>query len=361
MADTLAKRLLPLRERIDDIDQQILALLNERAQVAQQVGDVKKDFDVDEPILKPEREAAILRRLQSANRGPFTDQAIAAVWSEIISTCRGLEEVPAVAYLGPEGSFSEQAAYEQFGHFIEPVRCASFDEVFHAVQTGQAVVGVVPVENSTEGAINRTLDLLLNASLSVLGERSIRIEHQLLTQSGHMDGITQVTGHPQALAQCRQWLLSHYPALPTTAASSNADAARQASADPAIAAIAGHTAAQAWGLQAVASGIQDDAHNRTRFLVVGAMENPPSGSDKTSLILAVPNRAGAVHDMIAPLAKHGVSMSRLESRPARTGQWEYYFYVDVLGHQNDAHVASALAELKEKVAFFKVLGSYPRQ
>lgn len=361
MADSLAERLQPLRERIDEIDHQLLTLLNERARVAQQVGEVKKDFNVDEPILKPEREAAILRRLQSVNAGPFTDQAVAAVWNEIISTCRGLEEVPAVAYLGPEGSFSEQAAYEHFGHFIEPVRCSSFDEVFHAVQTDQAVVGVVPVENSTEGAVNQTLDLLLNSSLHVLGERSIRIQHQLLTQSGTMQEVTRIVGHPQALAQCRQWLLAHYPDTPTVAASSNADAARQASVDATMAAIAGHTAAQAWGLQAVATGIQDDPHNRTRFLVVGTMDVPVSGSDKTSLILAVPNRAGAVHNMIAPLAKHGVSMSRLESRPARTGQWEYYFYVDVLGHQDDADVAAALAELKQEVAFFKILGSYPRQ
>lgn len=361
MVDSLAERLSPLRERIDELDQQILLLLNERARVAQQVGDIKKDFNVDEPILKPEREAAILRRLQSANRGPFTDQAVAAVWNEIISTCRGLEEVPAVAYLGPEGSFSEQAAYEHFGHFIEPVRCASFDEVFHAVQTGQASVAVVPVENSTEGAINRTLDLLLSSPLNVLGERSVRIQHQLLTQSGRMDGISRVAGHPQALAQCRQWLLAHYPEIPIAAASSNADAARQASVDASIAAIAGHTAARAWGLEAVATNIQDDPHNRTRFLIVGDTDVPLTGSDKTSLILAVPNRAGAVHDMIAPLAKHGVSMSRFESRPARTGQWEYYFYVDVLGHQDDANVASALAELKSQAAFFKLLGSYPRQ
>ncbi len=361
MADTLSKRLQPLRERIDHIDRQILDLLNERARTAQQVGDVKKDFNVDEDILKPEREAMILRRLQSLNQGPFTDQAIASVWNEIISTCRGLEEVPVVACLGPVGSFSEQAVFEQFGHFIEPLYCDSFDEVFQVVEAGRAQVGVVPVENSTEGAVNRTLDLLLNSSLKVLGERSVRIHHDLLTQSGTMDGVQRILGHPQALAQCRDWLTRHYPGMPLDPASSNADAARQAAANGQLAAIAGQAAADAWALSAVASGIQDDPQNRTRFLVVGDMQTLPSGSDKTSLILAVPNRAGAVHDMIAPLAKHDVSMSRLESRPARTGQWEYYFYVDLLGHISDPAVAGALDELKQQVAFFKVLGSYPRQ
>jgi chorismate mutase/prephenate dehydratase len=229
------------------------------------------------------------------------------------------------------------------------------------VEAGQADVGMIPVENSTEGAVNRSLDLLLNSPLKVLGERTIRIHHNLLTRSGTLDGVRQVMGHPQALAQCQSWLTRHHPELERLPASSNAEAARLAADNPALAAIAGDAAAQAWGLTAVASGIQDDPQNQTRFLAIGAMETSPSGRDKTSLILAVPNRAGAVYEMLAPLAAHGVSMTRFESRPARTGEWEYYFYVDVLGHRNDESVARALSELQRQVAFFKVLGSYPRQ
>lgn len=361
MAETLSRRLQPLRERIDAIDEQVLELLNERARIAQEVGVIKEELDAAGPVLKPEREAQIVRRLQSLNAGPFTAPAIEAVWSEIISTCRGLEQSMTVAYLGPEGSYSGQAAFDHFGHFIDSLYCDSFDDVFHSVESGRAQVGVVPVENSTEGAVNRTLDLLLTTPLRVLGERSVRIEHDLLTQTGTMQGVERIMGHPQALAQCRAWLARHHPQIEQAAASSNADAARIAASDPTVAAIAGRAAAQAWGLTAAASGIQDDPHNRTRFLVIGDLDAPPSGNDKTSLILAVPNRAGAVYEMLAPLARHGVSMSRLESRPARTGQWEYYFYVDLLGHAQDAALAKALDELKRQVAFYRLLGSYPRQ
>lgn len=361
MPETLSTRLQPLRKRIDDIDEQLLELLNERARTAQQVGKIKEDVDDQGPVLKPEREAQVLRRLQALNQGPFTADAVATVWNEIISTCRGLERVLTVAYLGPQGSFSEQASFEHFGHFINPVHCDTFDEVFRTVEAGQADVGVVPVENSTEGAVNRTLDLLLNSPLKVLGERSIRIHHELLAQSTSMHGVTRVMAHPQALAQCQGWLTRHYPDLARDAASSNAEAARIAAADPTVAAIASKVAAQAWDLSVVASGIQDDPQNRTRFLVVGNIDTLPSGGDKTSLILAVPNRAGAVYEMLTPLARHGVSMSRFESRPARTGQWEYYFYVDLLGHATDPAMVQALAELKTHVAFFKVLGSYPQQ
>lgn len=361
MADTLISQLRPLRERIDQIDEQLLELLNERARIAQDVGKVKEGVDEDGPVLKPEREAQIVARLQGLNTGPFTARAVSAVWTEIISTCRGLERVLSIAYLGPQGSFSEQAALEHFGHFVTQVPCDTFDEVFRTVEAGQADVGMVPVENSTEGAVNRTLDLLLNSPLKVLGERSIAIHHELMAQNTDMQGVTRVMAHPQALAQCQGWLTRHYPQLARDTAASNADAARIAATDPSVAAIASRAAAQAWGLSVVASGIQDDPQNRTRFLAVGLIEPDPGGSDKTSVILAVPNRAGAVYDMLAPFARHGVSLSRLESRPARTGQWEYYFYIDLLGHQKDPAVAQALAELKQQVAFFKVLGSYPRQ
>lgn len=361
MANSLQARLLPLRERIDSLDEQILSLLNQRAAAAQDVGTIKQTFDNDGSVLKPEREAQVIRRLQKLNQGPFTEPAIEAVWTQIISTCRGLENVLTVAYLGPQGSFSEQAAIEHFGHAITHLRCDSFDEVFRAVEAGQANVGIIPVENSAEGAVNRSLDLLLNSPLKVLGERSVKIHHNLLTQSGTLQDVKQVMAHPQALAQCQNWLMQHAPHLERTAASSNAQAARTAAQDPTVAAIAGDAAAQVWELRCMATGIQDDPQNRTRFLAVGPIETLPSGRDKTSIILAVPNRSGAVYDMLAPLADNGVSMTRLESRPARTGQWEYYFYIDLLGHRNEPAVAQALADLKKQVAFFKVLGSYPIQ
>uniref|UniRef100_UPI00333ED1D6 prephenate dehydratase n=1 Tax=Castellaniella defragrans TaxID=75697 RepID=UPI00333ED1D6 len=361
MDKALLARLEPLRARIDALDEQILGLLNERARTALEVGEVKKTFDTDGPVLKPEREALIVRRLQEANPGPVSDEAIQAVWNQIISTCRGLESTLTVAYLGPQGSFSEQAANEHFGHSIGGLRCESFDEVFRAVEAGQADVGIVPVENSTEGAVNRSLDLLLNSSLKVLGERTIRIHHNLMTLTGGLEGVRQVLGHPQALAQCQAWLSRNHPGLERLPVASNAEAARLAAEDASRAAIAGDTAAAAWGLSVVVSGIQDDPQNQTRFLAIGPADAGPTGRDKTSIILAVPNRAGAVYEMLAPLAAHGVSMTRFESRPARTGQWEYYFYVDLLGHREDAAVSQALSELKQQAAFFKILGSYPRQ
>lgn len=361
MAKSLQSRLQPWREKIDSIDEQILALLTERAQAALAVGDIKKDVSRDEPILRPEREAQIIQRLQQQNTGPLLADSVAAIWGEIISACRGLESVPRVAFIGPEGTFSEQAALEHFGHFIAKQPVQSFDEVFRRVEAGQADFGIVPVENSTEGAVNRTLDLLLTTPLEVIGERSIRIQHNLLNQSGRQEDIQRVAAHPQALAQCRSWLSQHLPNIPQDAASSNAEAARLAAEDPTVAAIAGQQAAEHWGLEIVSAGIQDESQNRTRFLALGLDPNPPSGRDKSSLILAVPNRAGAVYEMLAPLARHQVSMTRFESRPARTGEWEYYFYVDVLGHHEDPAVASAFAELKKEVAFFKLLGSYPQQ
>lgn len=361
MAKKLLQKLQPWREQIDALDVEILQLLNKRAQAALEIGKVKEGLDADDSILKPEREAQIIAHLQAVNAGPVTAESIQAVWSEIISACRGLERQLRVAFLGPQGSFSEQAALAHFGHFITAVPCDNFDEIFRLVEVGEADVGMVPVENSTEGAVNRTLDLLLNSSVKVLGERSLAIHHCLLAQSTDMREVKRIMAHPQALAQCQGWLVRHYPHIQQDAASSNAEAARIAAVDPTVAAIAGQKAAEHWGLQVVHASIQDDPHNRTRFLAIGHIEPLPSGNDKTSVILAVPNRAGAVHEMIAPFAQHKVSMTRLESRPARTGQWEYYFYIDLLGHKEDAAVHAAFTQLKKQVAFFKVLGSYPCQ
>lgn len=362
MDKDLLSRLLPLRNRIDAIDEQILKLLNDRAQAAIEVGEIKHEFGQQDSILKPEREAQIIRRLQELNTNQtFPHEGVHAVWAEIISACRGLERGLVVAFLGPEGSFSEQAALEFYGHAIQKLPCVSFDEVFRAVEAGRANVGMVPVENSTEGTVNRTQDLLLSSTLKVHGERTIPIRHCLLHKTGDLSAVTRVYGHPQALAQCYQWLSVNYPHLERVPAFSNSEAARLASLDPTVAGIAGLSAALNYQLEVIAEGIQDDAHNKTRFLAIGKIETLRSGKDQTSLIFAVPNRAGAVLDMITPFARHGVSMTRFESRPARTGQWEYYFYVDILGHIEDESVARALKELEEQSSFFKILGSYPMQ
>ncbi|WBF65262.1 MAG: prephenate dehydratase [Candidatus Kinetoplastibacterium crithidii] len=357
----LKSSLLPLRNLIDDIDEQILELLNKRAEVVIKVGDIKNNTNSNSTVFKPEREAQIIETLQNKNYGPFQKDAIYYIWKEIMSACRDLERRTRVAYLGPSGSFSEQAAFEHLGHSVDKLSCASFDEVFYSVENGKADIGIVPIENSLEGAVNRSLDLFLNTNVKILGERSLIIEHCLLTKDGTMDGINKIMAHPQALAQCQIWLNKNFPNIERLPASSNSEAARHASFNPNCAAIAGMIAADSWGLKAVYSKIQDDINNRTRFVAIGNSESMPSGKDKTSLILAVPNRSCAVYEMIKPFATNHVSMTRFESRPARTGQWEYYFYIDIEGHQHDENVSNALKLIKSQVAFFKILGSYPAQ
>ena len=352
------QRLAPLRARIDAIDAEILELLSKRAKAAQEVGHIKGDFV--SPVFRPERERQVVANLVKLNQGPLHNDGIAAIWREVMSACRALEARQTIAYLGPVGTFSELAAQSYFGHSISGLPCASLDEVFKSVEKGAAQFGIVPVENSSEGAVSRTLDLLLDSPLHISGEVVLSIRHHLLTKSGSLDGVTTVCAHAQALAQCQQWLSVHAPQLQRQAVSSNAEAARMAAADPSIAAIAGDPAQVAYGLQVVASQIQDDPHNRTRFVVVGNYQCQPTGNDQTALVLSVANKPGAVYSLLAPLAKHGVSMTRFESRPARKGTWEYHFYIDVAGHAEDANVAKALMELHDTAAFYKKLGSYPR-
>ena len=350
-------KLLPLRHQIDAIDTQILDLLNARARVAEQVGHVKAETNA--PVFRPEREAQVLRSVAERNPGPLLSADIQLIFREIMSACRALERRVVVAFLGPIGTFSEQAVYQQFGHAIEALPCVSIDEVFRATEAGTADFGVVPIENSTEGAVNRTLDLLLQTSLIISGELAIPVQHSLMSKSGGMAGVTRICAHSQALAQCQTWLNQHYPQIERQAVASNAEAARMASGDESVAAIAGEIAGQQYALGIVSTHIQDDPHNRTRFAVIGRLQTTPSGKDQTSIVLATPNKAGAVYKLLAPLEVHGVSMTRFESRPARTGNWEYYFYVDVEGHVQEGKVAAAMAELKDQAAFFKVLGSYP--
>ena len=353
--------LLALRERIDAVDREMLALLNRRAALALEVGELKKHEG--SAVFRPEREAQVIDGLKALNAGPLQTQSVAPIWREIMSACRALETPTRVAYLGPAGTFSEEAALGFFGSSILRVPCASFDEVFHVTATGAADFGVVPVENSTEGVVTRSLDLFLHTPLFIIGETSLFVRHNVLRRTASLDGVSAVLAHPQALAQCNAWLSAHLPQAERRPVSSNAEGARLAALDDSLAAIASSRAASEFGLHVVAPAVQDDAHNRTRFAVVTHPQRHPapkaSGHDCTSLVVSVTNRPGALHDMLVPLKTHGVSMSRFESRPARSGQWEYYFYIDIEGHPEQAHVASALNELRAVCAFFKVLGTYP--
>ena len=352
----LSADLAPLRTQIDTVDRELLALLNRRAQLALDVGEVKKKYGA--PVFRPERELQVIRKVQGANPGPLLDESVASIWREVMSACRGLEKPLEIAFLGPAGTFSEQALYAHC-HEVTGVPCPSIDEVFRAVEAGTVEYGVVPVENSTEGAVSRTLDLFLQTSLKISGEIALKVHHNLMASTPDMKGVTVVRAHAQALAQCQNWLSANYPHLERQAVSSNAEAARMASEDPTVAAIAGESAANRYHLHIIRSHIQDDPHNRTRFAVIGRYETEPSGSDQTSLILSVPNKAGAVYQLLAPLAENGVSMCRFESRPARSGAWEYYFYVDVEGHQHEPAVTRAIETLRRNAAYLKVLGSYP--
>jgi chorismate mutase/prephenate dehydratase len=351
MTDDIAKH----RAEIDALDEKIVALLNQRATRAAAIGRLKANGGA----YRPEREAEVLRRVAGANRGPLTNAVLLRLYTEIISACRSLEEPLAVAYLGPQGTFSEMALGRQFGAAVEAQPCASIDEVFRAAETGTAQYAVVPVENSTDGAIGRTLDLLLATPLKICAEVVLRVQQNLMAKRPSMKAIRKVYSHPQSLAQCHGWLAQNLPGAKRVPLASNAEAARVAAKEAGAAAIGPEIAAARYGLKLLARSIEDDPKNRTRFLVLGSHDAGASGKDRTSLVMTAHNKPGSLHDLIASFAAHGVSMTRLESRPARTGQWEYYFYVDLEGHQQDPKVARALAELRDKAPFVKIFGSYP--
>lgn len=351
----MSKDLAKLRAQIDALDQRLLEMLNARAGVAHAVGKLKQGNQV----YRPEREAQVLRRILEMNPGPLGKEAIARVYAEIISACRALEQPLAVSYLGPAGTFSEMAVQKLFGGSVRAQPCGSIDEVFRQAETGGANYGVVPVENSSEGAIDRTHDLLLSTPLKICAETVLRVRQNLMSKSGVLKKVARVYSHPQSLAQCNQWLSRKLPDAERIPVVSNSEAARLAAKDAAAAAIAGDIAVQRHGLKLVARNIEDDPNNTTRFLVLGDHDAAPSGKDLTSIVMSAPNRPGAVHALLTPIARHGVSMSRLESRPARTGRWEYMFYVDVQGHRQEPKVAKALAELEKLAPFLKILGSYP--
>ena len=361
MTDKATDGLAGLREQIDALDRQLLDMLNQRAHLAEQVGDIKRAEG--SPFFRPDRVAQVLEKIQQLNPGPLKNTHVAAIWREIMSACLALEAPQRVAVLGPIGTFCEQAAVEYFGSAAELIYCNNFDEVFHATAAGTAQYGVVGVENSTEGAVARSLDLFLRTPVHVVGEVSLLVRHNLLRQSPTLDGVEVVLAHPQALGQCQNWLTQHLPNAERRAVSSNAEGARLAATNPAWAALASERAATQFGLHVVSHAIQDEAFNRTRFAIVclpQTLATPPAtGHDCTSLVVSVPNKPGAVHDLLVPLKQNGVSMTRFESRPAKSGQWEYVFYIDLDGHISQAHVAKALSELQSMCAFYKVIGSYP--
>ncbi|MFN3630985.1 MAG: prephenate dehydratase [Casimicrobiaceae bacterium] len=348
--------LATLRQAIDAIDDQLLRLVNERAALAREVGHVKPPGT---PIYRPEREAQILRRMLSQHRGPLPEAAVTRIFREIISHCMALEQPLTIAYLGPEGTYSHAAASKHFGSAPRFEPCPTIDEVFRSVEAGTAHFGVVPVVNSTEGFVGRTLDLAISSPLKVCAEIDLRISHNLLSIETQTERIERVFAHAQSLGQTAGWLARHLPNVQRVPVASNGEAARLAAATPGTAAIAGELAARHYGVPILFRGIEDSPNNTTRFWVLSTQDVAPSGRDKTSLILSAPNRPGAVVDLLEPLKRHGVSMTHLESRPSPDRLWEYYFFVDIEGHAADPRVAAALGDVRAQAAYMKIVGSYP--
>jgi chorismate mutase / prephenate dehydratase len=352
------KELAGLRERIDALDDEVLRLLSQRAQYAHRIGVIKQGN-----LYRPEREAQVLRRVAETNPGPLPEGSVRTIFREIMSACLALEQPLKIAYFGPAGTFTESAAKKHFGSAPAFTPFITIDDVFRAVESGNADYGVVPVENSTEGAVGRTLDLLLTSPLMICGEASLRIHQNLMSKSATPERLQKLYSHAQSLAQCHEWLNRNLPNVPRVPVASNAEAARMAALDPESAAIAGEAAAKLYELNILAANIEDDPNNTTRFLVLAKHDSGPSGQDKTSFVCSAQNKPGAVHDLLTPLKTHGVSMSKFESRPARgfgESRWAYVFFIDVDGHRQDPVIARALEDLRGQVGFLKELGSYPK-
>jgi len=354
------QQLQAIRARIDELDQDIQALISERARCAQEIAAIKQALGDSSNFYRPEREAQVLRRVVERNRGPLRNEDMARLFREIMSTCLALEEPLTIAFLGPEGTFTQAAALKHFGHWVHTKPVQSIDEVFRDVESGAADYGVAPVENSTEGVVNHTLDRFVLSPLHICGEVELRIHHHLIGHVEALSAISRIYSHQQSLAQCRRWLDTHLPGPERIAVRSNGEAARRAQAEPGAAAIAGQCAADIYKLPLIAANIEDDPNNTTRFLIIGAHPIPPSGRDKTALLIASFNRPGSLFGLLEPLARHNVSMTRIESRPSRRGMWDYVFFIDLEGHAQDEPVARALAELEQEAKLFRVLGSYPQ-
>jgi len=348
-----------LRDRIDALDEQIQSLISERARCAKDIAHAKEQSG-ERNFYRPAREIDVLRRVRGRNDGTLPTEEMVRLFREIMSVCLALESPLKIAFLGPEGTFTQAAAYKHFGHAVETVPLASIDEVFREVEAGASNFGVVPIENSTEGVITHTLDQFVRSPLRICGEVELRIHHHLLGKTRGLKGIRRVVSHSQSLAQCRRWLDANLPGTTRVPVASNAEAARLAARSASVAAIAGAQAAELYGLKTLAPNIEDEPDNTTRFLIIGNLEATPSGDDKTTLLVSGQNRSGALVALLTPLARHGINMTRIESRPARAGLWEYVFFVDIGGHAQETRVRAALAEVEKEASFMKLLGSYPK-
>jgi len=358
MSETI--KLQEIRENIDAIDDQILELMNSRAKWAEKVAEAKQGSGEKVKFYRPEREAQILRRMMSQNSGPLKDEQITRIYREIISSCLSLEEKLTIAFLGPEGTFSQSAVHKHFGHSVTPLPCETIDLIFREVQAGSADYGVVPIENSTEGVITHTLDSFVDSpSLRICGEVDLRIHQNLMCQTDDWQSAKRVYSHQQSLAQCRRWLDTHLPKAERIPVNSNTEAARLACEDKQAVAIGGQQAAEVYGIKVVQMNIEDQPNNTTRFLIIGEQKVPPSGKDKTSLLLSTTNKPGALYHLLKPLAKNGLDMTRIESRPSRCVNWDYVFFLDVIGHEEDEKLKKALDELQQEAEKLRVLGSYP--
>ena len=348
-----------LRAAIDGIDEEVLRLISQRARHAQAIGDIKKAAG-QLSLWSPEREAEVLKRVEAANPGPLPNSFLRRWYLELMSACLALEKPLRVAYFGPEGSYTHAAALKYFGSSAQAVPEVSIAEVFKKVECNEVDLGVVPVENSTEGIVSHTLDMFLDSPLCICGETLLRIHHHLLSREAKLESIARVYAHPQSLAQCRRWLERHLPHAECIAASNNAEAVRIAAKEARAAAIAGKHAAQLYSMPIVASHLEDESNNTTRFLILGNHMRKPTGQDKTSLLSLTLDEPGTLLRLLAPLAQHGISMSKIESRPSKRGLWNYVFFLDIEGHMEEPLIAEALEEMKKASILFKVLGAYPR-
>ncbi|WP_258870901.1 MULTISPECIES: prephenate dehydratase [unclassified Wenzhouxiangella] len=349
-----------VRQKIDQLDERIQALIAERAGLAQTVRSAKGEAATPAEYYRPDREAQVLRRVIERNTGPLADSVMLRLFREIMSACLAQQEPLRVAYLGPEGTFTQQAVFTQFGHSVSASSETGIDEVFRRVQGGEVDFGVVPVENSSQGIVTHTLDMFMHSDVRIAAEVELRIHQHLLTGARSLDDIERVYAHQQSLSQCRMWLAGHLEHAELIAVSSNAEAARRVRHAPDAAAIAGRNAAEIYGIPVLFANIEDHADNTTRFLVLGRELLPPSGEDKTTLMVAGLDGPGALFGLIEPLSKHGVNMTRIESRPSRERRWDYVFFIDMEGHVDDPGLKEALAEIESRAAQVRILGCYPR-
>jgi chorismate mutase/prephenate dehydratase len=358
--DRQSQELEAVRERIDALDEKIQALISERARLAFEVGESKGALPHAVDYYRPEREAQVLRAALQRNEGPLSDAEILRLFREIMSACLARQQPLKIAYLGPEGTFTQQAVHRHFGHSVQALGHPAIETVFEQVQGAEADFGVVPIENSNQGIVSHTLDMFLDSDLKICGEVEMRIHHNLLTQSGSLRGIERVYAHHQSLSQCKSWLRRNLPAAETLPVASNAEAARRVRNAPEAAAIASQSAADIYGVPVLFSNIEDYPDNTTRFLVIGRQLFSPSGDDKTSLLLAGHEGPGLLYTLLEPLARHRINMTRIESRPSKLGNWKYVFFVDVDGHAAEEPLQSALQDLAARSDQTRVLGSYPR-